>query len=62
MTYNFDPDRWYDNAYDAVKMRFDKGFLSETEFTDVCEVLMDRYEDMLDRLNVSMDAFRKPSS
>lgn len=51
MTYNFDPDRWYENEYDAIKGRRDRGKLSDAEFKAAVDRLLLRYEEMTARLD-----------
>jgi hypothetical protein len=51
MTYNFDPDRWYDNELAALEFAFRKGRLAEAELETRKEQLMDRYDDMVARLD-----------
>lgn len=49
MTYNFDPERWYDNERAAIDRR--RRQLSEQEYLRQLADLDRRYEDMLDRLD-----------
>jgi len=49
MTYNFDPERWYDNERTALDRR--RKQLSEEEYLRALADLDRRYEDMLDRLD-----------
>jgi hypothetical protein len=51
MTYNFDPERWYENEYSALEVQHKKGDLTDVEFEKACSDLMDRYEEMLYRLD-----------
>ena len=51
MTYNFDPDRWYDNELAALEAAHRTGQLSDTEFERHKDRLMDRYDDMVARLD-----------
>ena len=53
MTYNFDPERWYENEYSALKAQYKKGDLTDIEFEKACSDLLDRYEQMVSRLNGS---------
>ena len=52
MTYNFDPDRWFENELDSVKLKRKTGKISEEEFQKAHEKLMDEYEQMLIRLEI----------
>ena len=51
MTYNFDPERWYDNEIAALEVLHKIGDLSDKEFEQACADLLDRYEEMLTRLD-----------
>jgi hypothetical protein len=51
MTYNFDPERWYENEYAALEALHKKGDLTEIEFAEACSDLLDRYEKMVSRLD-----------
>ncbi len=47
MTYNFDPDRWYENEIAYLQDRLK----SETDFKKAAEKLDKRYEEMWKRLD-----------
>ena len=49
MTYNFDPERWYDNERAALDRR--RKQLSEEAYLQALAELDRRYEEMLDRLD-----------
>ena len=51
MTYNFDPDRWYDNERLALDERWRSGRLNDREYKDAIDDLDCRYDEMLDRLD-----------
>jgi len=51
MTYNFDPERWYDNEYAALEALHKKGDLTEVEFKKANSDLLDRHEEMIARLD-----------
>ena len=51
MTYNFDPDRWYESHRAALEGRRERGELDEGEYTEELQDLERRYEEMLDRLD-----------
>ena len=57
MTYNFDPDQWYENTRAVLVARRERGELDETAFSDALAELDRRYEEMLTRLDGS---FRLP--
>ena len=50
MTYNFDPKRWYENEYSVLEDQHKKGNLTDIEFEEACSDLLNRYEEMLSRL------------
>ena len=51
MTYNFDPDRWYDNQYRALKLSLKRGEIGTEDFQRALDDLYQRYERMIDRLD-----------
>ena len=51
MTYNFDPDRWYDNELAAIEFEFKAGRLDESDAEREKDRLIVRYEDMVARLD-----------
>ncbi len=51
MTYNFDPDRWYENELAALAVAAREGRLHAADFEQANEQLVDRYAEMLDRLD-----------
>jgi len=51
MTYNFDPERWYENEYSALEVLHKKGRISDNEFEKALSDLLTRYEEMLSRLD-----------
>jgi hypothetical protein len=51
VTYNFDPERWYDNEYSALEILHKKGQITDIEFEEACSDLLQRYEEMLSRLD-----------
>jgi hypothetical protein len=53
MTYNFDPDRWYENELIALKDRYKSGKINEQEHADAFDDLDRRHEEMWKRLDGS---------
>ena len=53
MTYNFDPDKWYDIERELLEGRLRQGEISEQAFKRAVEELDRRYDEMLDRLDGS---------
>jgi hypothetical protein len=51
MTYNFDPDRWLDNALAALENDLKSGMLDPCDYESEKDRLFDRYDDMVDRLD-----------
>ena len=51
MTYNFDPDRWYDIEIRHLEMLHQSGKITESEFKQSLEELDKRYQDMWNRLD-----------
>jgi hypothetical protein len=50
MTYNFDPDRWYENQRARLEHRKTCGELDEEAFQLQLERLAERYDDMVSRM------------
>jgi hypothetical protein len=51
MTYNFDPDRWYESRLRLLDHRLDAGEINDAEHRVQREEIEARYEDMLRRLD-----------
>jgi hypothetical protein len=51
MTYNFDPDRWYDDEYRLLELALKKGRITPAEFDHRVEALSGKYDDMITRLD-----------
>jgi len=51
MTYNFDPDRWYDGQRLRLDMRRRNAELSEDEYQAALAELDRRYDQMVKRLD-----------
>jgi len=51
MTYNFDPDRWYDNEKLAIDERFRGGEINAREYKEAIDDLDGRFDEMLERLD-----------
>ena len=50
MTYNFDPERWYDNHRALLERQLDQGELNPEAFDQAVAKLDRDYEAMLERL------------
>jgi hypothetical protein len=51
MTYNFDPDKWYENEVAFLENNYKSGKISEKEYKASLEELSKRHEDMWRRLD-----------
>ena len=51
MTYNFDPERWYENERLAIEGDFRSGKLNAREYQAAIDDLDDRYDELVDRLD-----------
>jgi len=51
MTYNFDPDKWYENELQILKLKFKSLVITEQEFKKAVEKLDKRHKDMWNRLD-----------
>ena len=51
MSYNFDPERWYDNERLAIDSDFRAGKINTREYREALDDLDERYDSMLDRLD-----------
>ena len=55
VTYNFDPDRWYENRRLALAQRRARGEIDAAAFDAEVERLEARYDEMVRRLNAPFD-------
>jgi hypothetical protein len=53
MTYNFDPDRWYDNERDALERAHRMRQLDRSAYEAALERLQQKLDDLWDRLDGS---------
>lgn len=51
MTYNFDPERWLDNEMAVLEFEHKAGRLDDAEVERLKDALMDRYDEMVARLD-----------
>ena len=51
MTYNFDPDKWYDNELFLIQSKLKNSELLQNEYDKAIEILDDKLEDMWKRLD-----------
>ena len=45
MTYNFDPDKWYDNELFLIQSKLKADAITQTEYDKSVETLDKKYED-----------------
>ena len=55
MTYNFDPDRWFDNQQARLEQERKEGRITPEEYEDRLGQLTEEYEEMLRRLDIRHD-------
>ena len=51
MTYNFDPERWYENERSAIEEEHRSGKQSPEQYYDSIDDLQRRYDEMIERLD-----------
>ena len=51
MTYNFDPDRWFETHREALEARRDRGEMDAATFEVELDELQRRHEEMVTRLD-----------
>jgi hypothetical protein len=61
MTYNFDPDRWYEDERVRLDMRRRSGEIGEREAEEALKEIERRYEEMLKRLDRTFDLGHRPT-
>ena len=59
MTYNFDPDRWFENQRRLLDARRDRGEIDAAGYDAEIERLEARYDEMSRRLDASFDLPRR---
>jgi len=60
MTYNFDPDQWYDNQRRALDAKRDRGGLTPEEYQAGLDDLERRHDEMSSRLDKPFDLSDTP--
>ena len=53
MTYNFDPDTWYDNEISVLTQQLNSKTITKDQFDLDMDLLEKRHEEMWNRLNSS---------
>ncbi|MBT3178729.1 MAG: hypothetical protein HOG03_06265 [Desulfobacula sp.] len=51
MTYNFDPDKWYDNEFFIIQTKLKTGEITPIEFDKESEILDKKHEELWKRLD-----------
>jgi len=51
MTYNFDPDKWYDNELYLIQMKLKTDEINQNEYDEAVEILDKKLEEMWKRLD-----------
>jgi len=51
MTYNFDPDRWYENELFVIQSKYKAGQSTEQEYNEAVEELDQKHKRMWERLD-----------
>ena len=62
MTYNFDPDRWYENQRVALDAKRGRGEIDEAGYQAGLDDLDRRYEAMTSRLDKPFDLSGTPQT
>jgi hypothetical protein len=60
VTYNFDPDRWYDDERAILDARSEAGEMGAQEYRQALSALERRYDDMLKRLDGTYQIPKSP--
>jgi hypothetical protein len=55
MTYNFDPERWFENQKDALSRKRDAGEITAEDYEARLKELVDKYEKLLQRMDIRHD-------
>jgi hypothetical protein len=55
MTYNFDPERWFEIHKDALLRQRDAGEITGEEYQARLKALVDKYEKLLQRTDIRHD-------
>lgn len=55
MTYNFDPERWFEIEAASIDARLARGEIDEALHRAETEALLRRYEELLERVDIRHD-------
>ena len=53
MSYNFDPDKWYENELFLIQLKLKTGEITQKEYDEAVEILDKKLEEMWKRLDGS---------
>ena len=53
MTYNFDPDQWYENELAFIQSKYARGKLTKAEYEEAAKQLDKKHEEMWKQLDGS---------
>jgi hypothetical protein len=53
MTYNFDPERWYDNERAFLNHEYQSGKMTDQAYVTALKILEDKLDEMWERLDRS---------
>ncbi len=56
MTYNFDPDKWYDNELYLLQSKLKTDEITQNEYDETVEILDKKFEEMWKRLDGTYQA------
>ena len=62
MTYNFDPDKWYDDERSILDARLKNGKIDAREYEDALAALERRYDEVLQRLDGTYQIPKSPQN
>ncbi len=62
MTYNFDPDKWYENEVAAIRSKYRSGNISEQAFEEAIHALDKKLDAMWNRLDGTYTVLQKAPS
>ena len=51
MTYNFDPEKWYDNEWYLIQSQLKMGQITQDEYDEAVEILDKKLAEMWQRLD-----------
>jgi hypothetical protein len=60
MTYNFDPDRWFENQRRVLDLRLERGEIDEALHQSELSALEERYDQLLARLDKPFELDGRP--